>query len=498
MLYIQTFFCIFLFSSSVYAGVTLAEEYEKDGLPPVNHQVAFLKEQLEKDIQKFNESEADQRDVEIPYTSREEAEGIMGYPLPKGIKFGKMNALQQTLQVGGVTLHPKELEFYKYTLGIMLLNFKNFFPGTQRPRRHGGAVNFEWPKTLQDLFRSVEPHLLDEFARLVPFSAYSNTGWIYGNCIDKMRSEIKHYKGLDTKTTEEAEPIIDEEFKRIFSYKYFGFEDESAREKYLTSRPFGFLSEKEIQEIYSSAFDLLNLSQENDTFVFFGNTPYWFGRAFESILKENPDHKRHVISFPFSGSPNRGRGKLPLNIDDCTTPERLEYLIGFLKKRGLSSDNPCLEKGKIYFVDNIGSGSGPAFVIEEFIRSYQEKKKSIPDISLITMGDLKSYLEENSIPGKKDKRPKEIYKGEGKVYFPSIAETHYTIDFFELGMTSAPASLDNVEGCERFYPSYNASRWNSEYAFLHELEPPTYMRNFTISFDGHIKKLIEADKGNSL
>ncbi|HUX80697.1 MAG TPA: hypothetical protein VMW10_13285, partial [Alphaproteobacteria bacterium] len=363
MLYIQIFICIILFSSSVFAGVTLPEEFEKNGLPPVNHQGATLKNKLEEDLQKINESKIDPK---IPYLMLQEVNVIAGRVLPREIEFGEINTLQQTLKVGDVTLHPKELEVYKRTLGIILLNFKDFFPGTQRPRRHGGAVNFEWSQTTKDIFRSVDPHVLYEFSCLIPFSTYSNTGLIYDKCIDKMKSEIRYYKGLSAKTAEEADPVIDEELTRIFSHKYFGFEDKNAREKYLTSQLFGFLTDKEVHEIYSSALDLLNLSQERDTFVFFGNTPYWLGRAFEAILKKNPDHKRHVISFPFSGSPNRGRGKLPLNINDCTTPERLEYLMGFLEKRGLSSDNPCLEKGKIYFVDNIGSGSGPAFVIEEF------------------------------------------------------------------------------------------------------------------------------------
>ncbi|HUX79176.1 MAG TPA: hypothetical protein VMW10_05465, partial [Alphaproteobacteria bacterium] len=127
-----------------------------------------------------------------------------------------------------------------------------------------------------------------------------------------------------------------------------------------------------------------------------------------------------------------------------------------------------------------------------------EKKKSIPDISLITMGDLKSYLEEDPASGRYDERPRHIYKGEGKVYFPSIEDTHFVIDLIELKMTSAHASLDHVEGYERFYPPYNANRWNSGYEFLHALEASDYMKNFTFSFDWHINKLIEENRAGSL
>ncbi|WP_156961981.1 hypothetical protein [Candidatus Paracaedibacter symbiosus] len=315
--------------------------------------------------------------------------------------------------LSNLELAPKELELYKAALGEVVINFQNFFPTTQRPTRRGKLSKFQWSKKQQDLFHSVDPKLLLEVAGNLPYGSF-----IYDNYLDKIRSEILFYKGVIIgKSEDETDAIVTKELERIFNHTHFGFQDEKAREEYLTTGSFGFLQVDEIEEVYKATLKLLNLSKGKDTFVFFGNTPYWFGRAFEALLKAMPDHLRYIISFPFSGSPNRGRGSMPVDINDCTTPERLKYLMNFLEEKGLSPNNLSLEEGDIYFVDNIGSGAGPAFVIEELIRAFQEREKKTPNISLITMGDLKSYLEENPIPSMKNHRSRSIYKGEGKVFY---------------------------------------------------------------------------------
>ncbi len=415
MLYIQWAFSLFLFSSPAFAEFTLAEDYEQKGLPPVNHQGDVLKKQLENDFQKVEENSSDERvPIKIPYLTWEEAKAfIEPVKLPETIEFGEIDVLQETMLLSNLELAPKELELYKAALGEVVINFQNFFPTTQRPTRRGKLSKFQWSKKQQDLFHSVDPKLLLEVAGNLPYGSF-----IYDNYLDKIRSEILFYKGVIIgKSEDETDAIVTKELERIFNHTHFGFQDEKAREEYLTTGSFGFLQVDEIEEVYKATLKLLNLSKGKDTFVFFGNTPYWFGRAFEALLKAMPDHLRYIISFPFSGSPNRGRGSMPVDINDCTTPERLKYLMNFLEEKGLSPNNLSLEEGDIYFVDNIGSGAGPAFVIEELIRAFQEREKKTPNISLITMGDLKSYLEENPIPSMKNHRSRSIYKGEGKVFY---------------------------------------------------------------------------------
>ncbi len=492
MSYFQAFFCIFLFSSSVYAGVALPEEFEKKGLPPVNHQDAFLKEQLEKDCQKFKYSAPGSQGLKIPYVLREEAETIFGSALPSEIEFGEIDSLQQTLQLRSCTLSSKELLLYKKALDFVVLNFDNFFSRPQRPTRSNKTKSFEWSKIYQDYFHSVCPQLLLEVAYAIPYRGDDLGKHLYPMCIDKIKSIVSHHKNLFTKSQKEKEEIINDELERIFSYEYFGFKDESAKREYLTKEPFGFLESNHIEELYNSTQKLLNLSHQRDTFVFFGNTPYWLGHAFEAVLQANPEQHRFIISFPFSGSPNRGRAGQQLHIDDCTTPQRVSHLMDFLAQKGLSPDNPKLEEGNIYFVDNVFSGTGPAFVIEELIRSFQQKGKKIPNISLVALNGLKSYLTKHDYPGD-DERPATIYKGEDKVCLPSINNPHFTMDLIELEMKSASLSLDLVKGVERFYPFYPASMWRPEYDFLHDLEHSTYMRYFAESFDFHIAQHIEAD-----
>ncbi|AIK96634.1 hypothetical protein [Candidatus Odyssella acanthamoebae] len=492
MLYIQLAFYFFLFSTPAFAEVTLAEDYEKKEVPPVNHQGDILKRQLENDLQKAEKDSFDEHvSVKIPYLIWEEAK-VYREPakLPATIKFGEIDTLQETLLLSNLDLEPKELELYKAALREVLINFKNFFPTTRRSTRSGKLSSFQWNKRQQDLFHCVNPELLLEVAGNLPYESF-----IYGNYLDKIKSEILFCNGfIIGKSENEEDMIVEEELKRIFNHTHFGFKNEKTREEYLTTGSFGFLSVSEIEEVYKATLKLLNLSKTKDTFVFFGNTPYWLGRAFEALLKAMSDHPRYVISFPFSGSPNRGRGSMPVDINDCTTPERLKYLMSFLEEKGLSPNNPYLEEGDIYFVDNIGSGAGPAFVIEELIRAFQEKEKKLPNISLITMGDLKSFIEENPIPTIKNHRVRSIYKGEGKVYLPSINNTHFTIDLIELKMDGAHGSLDNVAAYQRFYPAYNANRWNPQYSFLHTLRPSTYIKNFSFYFDWFIQKYIQENR----
>lgn len=268
-------------------------------------------------------------------------------------------------------------------------------------------------------------------------------------------------------------------------------------DKFLGETIFGFLGTPDIRQIIRDSRNLINQTNNKDTFIIFGNTPYFIGRAMKMLGSNDPQdtNYRNIIFIPFSGTPNRavrpnilfgkieerdvhGRAVSSLSEIDLTSPDRIKHLETHMKTLGISPSNESLGRGTIYLIDVIGSGAGPAFFLGELIKMYQHQNKPIPKMEIVTL---------NKINPRKENRHKNIADTKNKrLYFPSLSDPKFSISYREFSETENQYSgkLDFIQDYQRYWPPYNAAYWNSEYDYLKEAYPNSrFMKLFLQYFD---------------
>ena len=264
----------------------------------------------------------------------------------------------------------------------------------------------------------------------------------------------------------------------------FGFSKENLE------KPFGLLSPELIRNIYSVAQRIMSHTKKGDYLIIFGNTPYFVGRALHNMISKNPqdDRFRKIINFPFSGSPNRPREGSFSWIENLVTKERLEHLKNRLKISGLNPSNADLANHNIYFIDVIGSGSGPAYTIQTMIHMFQEAKKPIPNINIIALNEI-------NITDPEDRRNAEIAKQNAKdgqkllFYFPSITNTEFEVDG-EVLYLSDHSRLDFLPSRSwRMLPEYTAMYWLPEYDYLLTQDMNETQKAIMKYIDAYLEKL---------
>ena len=260
----------------------------------------------------------------------------------------------------------------------------------------------------------------------------------------------------------------------IFSDKYFLGQifqapDPAKRKAGLLKASFGIMNAENIKHFIKVAHQMMALSDAGDTFVIFGCSPYFVGRALEHVCgREGPETSRRVIFFPFSGSPNHPRlGSLQTD-EDNVTEGRYHHLQNRLKSAGLTSINPALTDHTIHFVDVIGSGAGPTFVMEEILRDFQKAQMDPPQLHVCS---LNAFVPQNYVtPLSKDtiKRHQSItdnnvHDGETCLLsFPSKQDVHFRVP---ATVTHLPChtDFDMIADENRMVPQYNAYLWNKAY-----------------------------------
>lgn len=254
-----------------------------------------------------------------------------------------------------------------------------------------------------------------------------------------------------------------ERMNLLINDKYFGIPTEpEERKAYFAEKDIGFLTHECINDINDAALSILNQTNDGDTLVIFGNSPFFIGRALKSILSRATHIKRVLIEFPFSGTPNGAREIFKNK--DIVTPLRLAHLRKRLRRQGLSSQNTALLSNDTYFIDVVGSASGFAYVAEEILRDFREANLDSPNLKMITMNriDIDTPSKRNDVIVKEN--PDE--EGHTILYFPTIQNTRFVTTSKE-AYVKCHVQLDMlVDNDLRGYPEYNASFWQDEYDYL--------------------------------
>lgn len=286
---------------------------------------------------------------------------------------------------------------------------------------------------------------------------------------------IKNFGEYKKKFPEQAEAI--------FSEKYFGIpEDPEKRKEYFLQQPFGFFTQELVKNIYTVAQRIMNATQPGDYIIIFGNTPYFVGRALQKLVSKDPSDQnfRQIIIFPFSGSPNRVMlmRTMASPLKNIVTPERFVHLKQRLTAVGLTPKNEDLNKHGVYFVDVIASGSGPAYVIEELIRMFQQAGKKIPDFSIISLNKIDLENERNALIAEQNADDGQKLK----LYFPTHEKRpHFAIDA-QVIYLDGHTELDLLPSDEyRILPEYNAVYWQPEFDYLLD-QPKTRVQKILLEF----------------
>lgn len=278
------------------------------------------------------------------------------------------------------------------------------------------------------------------------------------------------YKKRPFKEFQHAFPIQAAAFSdQYFLGKIFQEPDPEKRQAELLQASFGIMNAENVKHFIKVARQMMALSNAGDTFVIFGCSPYFAGRALEHVCgQEDPQPSRRVISFPFSGSPNHPRlGSLQTDADNVTE-SRYHHLQNRLKNAGLTSTNPALNDHTIHFVDVIGSGSGPAFVMEAILRDFQKAQTAPPQLHVCS---LNAFVPQNDVtPQSKDTIQRHqsitdnnVSDGETCILsFPSKQDVHFRVP---ATVTHLPchADFDMIADENRMVPQYNAYLWNKAY-----------------------------------
>lgn len=267
------------------------------------------------------------------------------------------------------------------------------------------------------------------------------------------------------------------------------------RARHFLSKPIGFLTQDLIGRIYEVAQRMMKSSKPGDNFVIFGNTPYFVGRALKKIISDTPgdDHYRHVIEFPFSGSPNQTRD-IP-DAKNIVTFKRLEHLKRRMVAAGLTSANADIGTYSTHFVDVVGAASGPAYVIEEIIRDFRIASQPVPQIDIFSLNEIRVDDQDSRNKFIANENAKD---GESvRLYFPNKHESHFSI-MTQIFLLKGHSQLDHLPSSEwRVFPEYNAAYWLDEYNWMLTQETPYHTKVLFDYFDLNLSTFIEKDKQGS-
>lgn len=291
-----------------------------------------------------------------------------------------------------------------------------------------------------------------------------------------------------------------EGIEEFFSYKYFGIPKNPAeRKQHFLTHDLGLMSQKLVHSVYQGAKRMMSLTGPGDTFIIFGNTPYFVGRALNFLIStdlKSPMYRK-IIEFPFSGSPNRSRPGNYADNRNWVTPLRLTHLRARLKKAGLGSENESLLKHEAYFIDDVATGSGIAYAGEEILRDFKAAGKPTPHLHVMTMNKM-------DVEGKNDvhMRNATIAKmdrdatGHTTLYFPSLQDTHFTIDSQEV-FIAGHGKLDNLPSNDwRVFPEYNPMYWQHTYEGRLTRPHSEHTQLLLDYFDENIRALMEHERGH--
>lgn len=308
--------------------------------------------------------------------------------------------------------------------------------------------------------------------------------------------ESEYGRSVGTRNFEEYAHQNPKHMEEIFSSKYFwgGLSEEEKKSKFLTA-PFGKFHQNLVRSIYNAALRIRDNSKQGDNIVIFGNTPYFVGRALQSLISKDPNdsHYRNIIDFPFSGSPNRIRLWNIPNSGDIVTPERLAHLDERLKACGLSVDNPDLVKHGTHFVDVIASGSGISYVGERILRGYKKANQNIPDMDIYCLNRIRV----NDPGDRRNSMIAEDSAGDDETVilsFPHKDNVRFKIPA-RIIYVDGHSDLDHLPSDEwRVFPNYNACFWRKEYDEVLKRKPSLTAETLIEYFDTNLRHIMAQDK----
>lgn len=195
--------------------------------------------------------------------------------------------------------------------------------------------------------------------------------------------------------------------------------------------------------------------------VIFGNTPAFVGEALKRLISTNQTHTnyRHLICFPFSGSPNRVRENNFLDYRNMVMPHRLEHLKTRMQYVGLSADNPKMYTNTTHIIDVFASGSGPAYMLEQLLRDF--KQKPYPLLHIICLNQIN--IEDDFDQRHASISDRSAQNEENCIFtFPSKSKPHFRIPV-SIAYLEGNEQLDMIPDGWSVYPEYNACYWQECY-----------------------------------
>jgi hypothetical protein len=177
------------------------------------------------------------------------------------------------------------------------------------------------------------------------------------------------------------------------------------------------------------SIDSIPTLQEGDTLVGIGNTPQFIIEAYRTIGERH----LNIIQVALSSWPGLEKKGSVRWLDPILTPQGLENYHLYMDKIGLSSK---MNHQRVFFLDYIGGGGGPEFLMQEFIKTYDSLDK-VPDIYVIAINKLKN---------------------------PTLFEgTDIDVDAYSLDMEWLSNALDRVDHTDflRTTPDFPSWRWHN-------------------------------------
>lgn len=148
-------------------------------------------------------------------------------------------------------------------------------------------------------------------------------------------------------------------------------------QSYPSSIPRFFTEEKTLDDLLtaSKAIDNLGDIQDGDTLVGVGNTPQFI----LEMHKKQGRKKLNYLQIPLSGAPDMYKKSSLFWFESILTKESLENYRNYLSSVGFLNQK---HQGRLIFIDIIGSGHGPAFLIKE----YKKNNPDFPSENIILLG----------------------------------------------------------------------------------------------------------------
>lgn len=129
--------------------------------------------------------------------------------------------------------------------------------------------------------------------------------------------------------------------------------------------------------------DAIPLLKDGDMLVAIGNTPQFIAEAYRVHGKR----KVTIIQVALSGWPGREKLGFTRWLDNILSQQGLEKYHQYMAEMGLS---PKMSNPRVFFLDYIGGGGGPEFLMQEFIKLCEESQVPVPDLYVIATNTLKT------------------------------------------------------------------------------------------------------------